>query len=385
MPAELGPVPGLRLIAARLLVIFPEGVEHRNYLIRDMAVRTLFVMMYAGAIEGSHRWVRPSMVTDMTDKAARALDAESREAWYSRMLSQKKAAVARPWYKPNSREPIRDETIRLGLVPNGAVIERTLPTNSGLPRYALATDFATLMDESLSGDALERAISVWQKAHLSAAARARLSLIQAGATATGGHLLVTYPNGTTHRLAPGPSSTIAKAVIEEFAPRFLKMPAVLWFSDSASKVREADVALAGRLGLHIDPAKTLPDIILVDVGAGSEALFVSSKSSRPTARSASEGSPICSAWPHPRASSQSAFSSSRRTSIAAAAVSSRRSPTWLCLHSPGFELSLPICSSIVDGRGTCRSWFDTAAATRGEPFSRLLPLRSGPLTRYAAP
>ena len=239
MSAELGPVPSLALIAARLPVIFPEGVEHRNYLIRDMAARALFVMRYAGAIEGSQRWVRPSMVTDMTDKAARALDAESREAWCSRMLSQKKAAVVKPWYKPNSREPIRAETIRLGLVPNGAVIERALPSNSGLPRYALGKEFAALLDEALSGAALEKAVFEWQAAHLSPAARARLSLIQAGATAAGGHLLVTYPNGTTHRLAPGPSSTIAKAVIEEFAPRFLKMPAVLWFSDSASKVREA--------------------------------------------------------------------------------------------------------------------------------------------------
>ena len=158
MSAELGPVSSLALIAARLPVIFPEGVEHRNYLIRDMAARALFVMLYAGAIEGSQRWVRPSMVTDMTDKAARALDAESREAWCSRMLSQKKAAVVKPWYKPNSREPIRAETIRLGLVPNGAVIERALPTTSGLPRYALGKEFAALLDEALSGAALEKAV-----------------------------------------------------------------------------------------------------------------------------------------------------------------------------------------------------------------------------------
>lgn len=274
MASSLSTVPPLSVIGLRLQLVFPEGVDHRNYVIRDMAARTLYVMFYVDAIEGSGRWIRPSMVTDMTDKTAKDTKESTRLAWYDMMLSSKKAHSGERWYAPNSREPIRDETIRVGLIPNGAIIERALPTSSGLPRYALAKDFAALFGKALVGTSLTAAIAAWQAAHLSSAAKARLQVLKAGVTRSGSHVLVKYPNGTTHRLAPGPSSIIAKAVIEEFAPTFLKDPAVLWFSDSASKVRVADAELAGSLGLHIDPSRLLPDIILVDVGAGTQALFV---------------------------------------------------------------------------------------------------------------
>ena len=78
-------------------------------------------------------------------------------------------------------------------------------------------------------------------------------------------------------IAPGPSSFIAKAVIEVFAPRFLKNPAVLWLSESGNKVVARDESLADALGLKIDPSTALPDIILVDLGAdvgGTEMLVV---------------------------------------------------------------------------------------------------------------
>ncbi|EBG4192197.1 restriction endonuclease, partial [Salmonella enterica] len=36
-------VPSLEVIAERLPLIFPEGTENRNYVIREMAARTLYV------------------------------------------------------------------------------------------------------------------------------------------------------------------------------------------------------------------------------------------------------------------------------------------------------------------------------------------------------
>jgi hypothetical protein len=75
----------------------------------------------------------------------------------------------------------------------------------------------------------------------------------------------------------GPSSVIAKAVIEQFAPRFLKKPHVLWLSESGNKVVARDEQLATALGIVIDPSKALPDIILVDLGddaGGSDLLVV---------------------------------------------------------------------------------------------------------------
>jgi len=113
MPAELPPLPSLALIAERLSIVFPEGVEHRNYVVREMAARTVFVMFYAGAVEGGDRWIRPSMVTDMTDAQAAAVTDEARLGWHRSMSSSKKVRAAGTWYAVNSREPIRDETLRL--------------------------------------------------------------------------------------------------------------------------------------------------------------------------------------------------------------------------------------------------------------------------------
>lgn len=275
MAPRLPPVPRLGTVAPRLEGIFPEGVNHRNYCVRDVAARTVWVMLYAGAIEGLDRWVRPSMVTDMSDRQASLLTESNREKWYSQASSPDKQRPVRAWFAPNSREQIRDETIRLGLIPNGAVVERKgVPTTSPLPKYALARDFATLFASELAGASLEKAIQSWRSAHLTKSALARIALIKKGTAKDTASVLVTYPNGHTRKLAPGPSAILTKAVIEEFAPRFLENPAVLFLSESASKIREYDRDIAETLGLKIDPAKNLPDIILADLGKSSTQVLV---------------------------------------------------------------------------------------------------------------
>ncbi len=74
-------------------------------------------------------------------------------------------------------------------------------------------------------------------------------------------------------MEPGPSSIISKAVVEEFAPRFLKNPGVIWLSESRNQVVARDDQLAQAIGLTIQPDRNLPDIILVDLGP-SEPLVV---------------------------------------------------------------------------------------------------------------
>ncbi len=200
------------MIAGRLNDIFPEGVSHRNYCVRDVSARTVWVMFYAGAIEGLGRWVRPSMVTDMTDRQALLLDHVERTRWHKLASSSAKKRPARAWFAPNSREQIRDETIRMGLIPNGAVVQKKgVPTTSPAPKYALAASFADLFDATLSGHGLHDAIEKWQTANLSKSALARVTLLRRGATTASGHVLVNYPNGDTRRLSPGPSAVLSKA------------------------------------------------------------------------------------------------------------------------------------------------------------------------------
>lgn len=263
---SLPPLLSVPEIRDRLAQIFPEGSPNRNYCTREMAARTVFVMLYVGAIEGGDRWLAPKQVFSMSDQQAGLQDARSRSAYHDNTLKPRYAPMGQRWYADNTREPIRDETLREGLGPVGAlVIRQGLPTTSPLGRYALTAAFAALFSPALTGEALQSSIAQWQAANLSAAALMRTRLVQRGSLAVAEAILVTFPNAETRRLAPGPSSVIVKAVIEEFARRFLAQPAVLFLSESGNKVIARDDLLAQSIGLRIDAATLLPDIILVDL------------------------------------------------------------------------------------------------------------------------
>jgi hypothetical protein len=254
-------------VHGRLPIIFPEGMPQRGYCIREATASTVFVMLYVGAVEGSAQWAAPKQIYRMTEPQAALTTDADRTAYAARSLKPGFQPNGRTWYKDNSREQIRDETIRQGLIPNNAVIERAdIPTTSAKPRYALRKDFAALFDPSLSTQDLVTAAEAWRKQHLSAAALARTVLIRRGAATSAVGVLVTFPNGETRRMAAGPSSIISKAVIEEFTTRFLRAPAVLWLSESGAKVVARDDELAARIKLRITADRNLPDIILVDLG-----------------------------------------------------------------------------------------------------------------------
>ncbi len=257
-------------IAKWLPEIFPEGTANRTYLVRQMAAKTVFVMFYAGAVEGSDRWLRPDQVTKMTDAQAARTDEELRERWTARSLTPAGIKhLAGRWYAANTREPIRDETLRAGLVPVGAVVERPgLPTTSAKPRYALSRDFADLLLTLArgTGDPLAL-IAQWQATHLTATALNRINLLRRGTVASGtsGRVKVTFPNGETRLMLPGPSTVIAKAVIEVFATRFLRQPGVIFVSESGNKVVARDDDVATSIRLRLDYSRNLPDIVLADV------------------------------------------------------------------------------------------------------------------------
>ena len=67
-------------------------------------------------------------------------------------------------------------------------------------------------------------------------------------------------------MEPGPSSVISRAVVEDFAPRFLEQPGVIWWSESRNQVVARDDRLAQDIGLTIQSDRNLPDLILVDLG-----------------------------------------------------------------------------------------------------------------------
>ena len=265
--AGLPPYVPREVVAERLPLIFPEGTPNRTYCVRELAASAVFVALYIGALEGAGRYLGPVHVYRMTsEQAAKAGDAD-RQSYASAVLKRNGQIPGRRWYADNTREPIRDETLRDSLVAVGAVVRREdLPTTSGLPRYDLKADFAALFDPTLQGEALGSAIAAFQGSHLTKSALARVTIIRAGAAATRAGVLVTFPNGETRQLAPGPSSFIAQGVVEVFAKRFLESPAVLWLSESGNKIVLRDDSIASAIGLRIEADKNLPDVILADLG-----------------------------------------------------------------------------------------------------------------------
>ena len=263
----LPPLLAVADIHMRLQSIFPDGTANRNYVTREIAAKTVFVLLYIGAVEGAERWLRPDQVTRMTDGQAASAEEQDRESWLVESMRPATGYIEGRWYAANTREPIRDETLREGLVRMGAVKEREgLPTTSPLPRYALAEEFARLFNPDLSGEKLQVGISEWQAASLSRSALARVAIMRRGAVAREGRVLVTFPNGETRHMEPGPSSVISKAVVEEFASRYLEQPGVIWLSESRNQVVARDDRLAQDIGLTIQPDRNLPDLILVDLG-----------------------------------------------------------------------------------------------------------------------
>lgn len=259
-------LPEVPEIRRRLELIFPEGTPSRLYSTREMAARTVFSMLYVGTIEGLDRFLAPKQVYRMGHKQASLRDEPAREKYFVQSMKAGFRPFRDRWYADNSREPIRDETLRDGLVLNGAVVLKPgVPTTSGRGRYALQAGFAALFNPSLTGESLQGVIEAWQKKHLSAAALARITIVRHGGAAALQKVFVTLPGGDTRRMEAGPSSVITKAVIEVFAPRFLGNPAVVWISESGNKVVQRDDELAKAIGLKIHADKALPDVILADL------------------------------------------------------------------------------------------------------------------------
>lgn len=253
-------------IKRRLKELIPGPLSPRGIATSLCAARTVFVMLYGFAMEGKDRWIRPTAVGDMSDDQAMRRDFNIRKSWLDRVQSRKNRPrrIDDRWYQENSRETIR-KSIK-ALIDLGIIVTRPgIATNSSSPRYALSKDFVPLMSSELVGSELSRRLEKWRDGHLSKSARSRISLLRRGLGKDGQRVLITLPGGETRSIEPGPSAPLTKAVVEEFATRFLRDPVVLLISESANKVGYEDREQLSLAGLNIDPKSTLPDVVLMDV------------------------------------------------------------------------------------------------------------------------
>ena len=242
----LMPVPQIQ---ARLRIIFPEGITNRNYVTREIAAKTIFVFLYVGAIEGTERWLRPDQVTRMTDMQAGLNSDEARQAWQAASVRPAGDHIEGRWYATNTREPIRDETLREGFVRMGAVKERRdLPTTSPKPRYALSRDFAGLFLPDMEGDELDRAVASWQGANLSGGrlgSRCHSEAICYRSRRKGSRRLSKW-RGTLYGARA--KFGFVKGGDRRIRDAFLETPGVIWLSESRNQVVARDDKLAQDIG-----------------------------------------------------------------------------------------------------------------------------------------
>lgn len=109
----------------RLNRIFPPGMPRRVYFVREMAAKVVFTMLYIGAVEGEDVWLGPKHVYYMSDVQASRQDLQARKEYAAQAWKPNYKPIGERWYADTTRESIRDETLREGLVNVGAVIQRS--------------------------------------------------------------------------------------------------------------------------------------------------------------------------------------------------------------------------------------------------------------------
>lgn len=261
----LPPIPSRETIRQRLKQIFPEGIEGRVYLIGDMAVNTVSVFFYVGAVEGFDHLLQPGHIYYMSDRQLMSQDENSRTLWAGKS-QWARDHIANPWYPgQNIRESIRDDVIKDGLRDRTAVkIKPGVRGQANKPRYFLSSSFAELFNERLPPTDLSDKIVHWQRQNLNPETQLAVSIRRSASNVE--RLTVEFPDGTRKLLPNDESSMITKYVIESFSKNFLTSAFVVSYSTSEGPYVNPNPQLIHGLDFsNEDVQKILPDVVLLDI------------------------------------------------------------------------------------------------------------------------
>lgn len=75
-------------------------------------------------------------------------------------------------------------------------------------------------------------------------------------------LPVTLPNGSQIALSPGGQNSLIKAIVEQFCPAFAPGGVVLYIGDTENKFVHLETAGLAALGVTLDAATKIPDVIV---------------------------------------------------------------------------------------------------------------------------
>jgi hypothetical protein len=79
-----------------------------------------------------------------------------------------------------------------------------------------------------------------------------------------GHLPVTLPGGEVVLLSPGGQNPLIKHIIEDFCPRFTPGGVIVYIGDTENKFEHLHADYLANLGVVIDSAAKMPDVVVHD-------------------------------------------------------------------------------------------------------------------------
>jgi len=160
-------------------------------------------------------------------------------------------------YAPNTRETIRDDAVKF-FVEEGLLLRNpddlNRPTNSGKTVYQIEPAALTLLRKfgtlGWAPDLRHYLASRESLKHEITRERqlARVPTI--------------LPSGSRVSLSPGGQNPLIKAIIEQFCPAFTPGGVVLYIGDTENKLVHFEAAELAALGVALDSADKIPDVIL---------------------------------------------------------------------------------------------------------------------------
>lgn len=160
-------------------------------------------------------------------------------------------------YAPNTREAVRDEAVKF-FVEAGLLLRNPdkpdRPTNSGKTVYQVEPTALALLRKF--------GTPKWAKA-----LKAYLVKVEEVKREIARHrelvrVPVTLPDGQKVALSPGGQNPLIKAIIEDFCPHFVPGGVVAYIGDTENKSAHLEANYLAQLGIALDSATKMPDVIV---------------------------------------------------------------------------------------------------------------------------
>jgi hypothetical protein len=160
-------------------------------------------------------------------------------------------------YAPNTRETIRDDAVKF-FVEAGLLLRNpdapNRPTNSGKTVYQIEPSALALLRKFGKAGwtaALHKYLASRESLQHEIARKRNLARVP-----------VTLPDGSQVALSPGGQNPLIKAIIEQFCPAFAPGGVVIYIGDTENKFVHLEAAGLKSLGVTLDSAAKIPDVIV---------------------------------------------------------------------------------------------------------------------------